>query len=255
MAKTDKNSILKTGMAKIGEAATFAKARLSRRVVAGIGAGVLLLGAVIALAVVRPDIKMVDVVNQKVGTAPTLDELKAAVAKNPKNADLELDLAHAAFDSGKKETALAAYDKALGLDPKLESDRVDSNLVSCFGTACQMAAYNVIVKRKVTGTEAGLRKLVADKRYVVRTNAVAALEKLGKAQRGDWMTLWIVDTREESCDIRRNAVEKLGDFGDKSALAAIKAANKKDDEETPWYKLSCLRSRPEDAEKKILARR
>lgn len=36
---------------------------------------------------------------------------------------------------------------------------------------------------------------------------------------------------------------------------SIKAAAKKDAEQTAWYQLSCLSSRPEDAEKKILTRR
>ncbi|MBK7864542.1 MAG: hypothetical protein IPJ65_39270 [Archangiaceae bacterium] len=256
MAKTDKSTILKTGMAKIAEVAKSAKRGSSRRVVAvGLSLGVLVVGAVAAVAVFRPDLKVVDLVNQKVGAAPTLEQLKVAAAKEPKNAALQLDLAHMAFDQGKRELALGAYDTALGLDPRLQSDRVATNLVSCFGTAQQAAAYNVIVKRKVVGAEAGLRKLVGDKRHPVRTGAVAALDKLGKAQRGDWLSLWVADTREDDCDVRRNAVEKLGTFGDKSAIAALRAADKRDEAETPWYRISCLRSSPEDAQKKILARR
>lgn len=255
MAKTDKHSILQTGMAKIAEVARSAKQRISRRVAVGAGVFVVLAGVITAVAVFRPDIRVVDVVNAKVGLTPTFEQLKASVAKDPKNAELQLDLGHAAYEAGKKDTALAAYDAALVIDPGLASQRVADNLVSCFGTAQQTAAYNIIVKRKMLAAEDGLRKLSTDKRYVVRTNVVAALDKLGKAQRSDWMGLWIADTTEENCDIRRNAVEKLGEFGDRSALAAIKAANKKDDEKTAWYQLSCLRSRPEDAEKKILARR
>src|SRR4051812_41719069 len=108
MAKTDKHSVLKTGMAKIADVASAAKARISRKVAVGVGAGVVLLAAVVALVVFRPDLRVVDAVNQKVGIAPTYEQLKLAVAKDPKNADLQLDLAHAAFDSGKKEQALAA---------------------------------------------------------------------------------------------------------------------------------------------------
>ena len=49
--------------------------------------------------------------------------------------------------------------------------------------------------------------------------------------------------------------EKLGEFGDKSTLSSIKAAAKKDADSTAWYQSSCLGSRSEDAEKKIVARK
>jgi hypothetical protein len=203
----------------------------------------------------KPDLRVVDMVNAKVGAAPTYDELKEAVAKDPKNAVLQVDLGHAAWEKGKKETALAAYDRALSLDPSVASSRMTDNLVACFGNPCMMPAYNIILARKLTGAEGALRALVPDKRHVVRINAVGLLDKLGKAQKDDWMAVWIQDTTEDDCDVRRNAVEKLGEFGDKTALQAIRDANKKDDEQTKWYQLSCLRGRPEDAEKKILARR
>ena len=255
MAKTDKHSILQTGMAKIAEVAKGAKARISGKVGLGTALVVALVLVVGALMFFKPDLKVVDVVNQKVGAGPTYDELKAAVAKDPKNAALQVDLGHAAWEKGKKETALAAYDKALSLDQSVASTRMTDNLVSCFGTPCQMPAYNIIIARKLVGAEDALRKLVPDKRNVVRANAVSALDKIGKAQKDDWMNLWIQDTTESDCDVRRNAVEKLGEFGDKRGLQAIREAAKKDEQNTKWYQLSCLRGRPEDAEKKILARR
>jgi tetratricopeptide (TPR) repeat protein len=217
---------------------------------------VLITGAAVAYALVfKPHLKVIDVVNAKVGIAPTVEELKAAIAKDPKNAQAHLDLGHAWFDGGKWENALAAYDTALALDPALMSDRVATNALACFGTSHQGSAWGLIVKRKLLSTEEGLRTLTADRRHGVRTNAVAALDRLGKAQRADWLRVWIADTKEDSCEVRRNAIDKLGEFGDKSALAAIKRADKKDDGQTAWYALSCLRGRPEEAEKKILARR
>src|SRR5688572_4761201 len=153
----------------------------------GMGLMVALVAVVGGLLLFKPDIKVMDVVNQKVGAAPTFEELKAAVAKDPKNAGLQVDLGHAAWEKGKKETALAAYDKALSLDPSVASSRMADNLVACFGTPCQMPAYAIIIARKLTGAEDGLRKLVPDKRNVVRANAVSALDKIGKVQKDDWM--------------------------------------------------------------------
>jgi HEAT repeat protein len=84
---------------------------------------------------------------------------------------------------------------------------------------------------------------------------VATLDRLGKATHNDWERLWLTDLSEKSCDVRRNAVEKLGQFGDKASIAAIKAAKKKDDAETHWWQFSCLGGKANDAETKILARR
>lgn len=260
MAKTDKNTILKTGASKIAQVVKVAKMPVSRRVFAAVSFSALGVGILAMGVAIRKDVKVVDpvaVVAQKVqaAVAPTLDDLKAAVAKDPKNAKAQLQLADALFEAGKREQALAGYDTALGLDPSLVNEKLANNLLACFGTAQQTTAYNVILHRNVIAAEAGLHKLATDKRHVVRINAVAALDKLGKATKDDWMTLWVADTKEDSCEIRRNAVEKLGEFGDRRALAAIRAANKRDDDQTHWYQLTCLRSRPEDAEKKILARR
>jgi tetratricopeptide (TPR) repeat protein len=262
MAKTDKSNLLKTGMTQVAQVVNAAKRRISPRNWLFISLGILLVGAVALAVAFRKDLKgnpvaAVTTVANKIeaAVAPTLDDLKAAVAKDPKDAKAQLALGDALFAAGKQQPGLAAYDAALGLDPKLANDKLAENLVGCFGTPNQAAAYNVILHRNVIGAEPALHKLANDKRHTVRTNAVAALDKLGKVTRDDWMSMWILDTNEENCDLRRNAVEKLGQFGDRRALTAIRSANKKDDDQTHWYQLTCLRSRPEDAEKKILARR
>jgi HEAT repeat protein len=64
----------------------------------------------------------------------------------------------------------------------------------------------------------------------------------------------LTDLGEKSCDVRRNAVDKLGTFGDKASIAAIKAAKKKDDAETRWWQFSCLGGKAGDAETKIANR-
>jgi hypothetical protein len=259
MAKTDNSNLFQSGVTHVAEVVRSARKKMSPRAWIALSLVALLAGTVALMGAFHKQLKgtTVETVTATIqqAVAPSVDDLKAVVAKDPKNAAAQMALADALFDAGKKDAAMAGYDTALGLDPSLVSDRLAENLVSGFGTPQQATAYNVIVHRNVIAAEPALHKLAGDKRHAVRTGAVAALDKLGKASRDDWTVMWIADTREESCDLRRNAVEKLGEFGDRRALTAIRAANKKDDDQTRWYQLSCLRSRPQDAEKKILARR
>jgi hypothetical protein len=265
MPKSDtKFSAVKSGVNKLETLKKEAKRRFKgvslKRVAVGSALGVVVVVAVTALVLTRhqpvlPDLKVIDQVETKLGVAPTLDELKAKVAKEPKNAEAQLDLAHAYFDSNQHGAALGHYDLALKLDPKLASDRVVKNLVACAGTAEQNAAFAVISKYKLTGAEEPLHRLHADYRYPVRSGAVATLDRLGKANHDDWERMWIADLKEKSCDVRKNAVEKLGQFGDRASVVAIKAAKKHDDAETRWWQFSCLGGKADDAQKQILARR
>jgi hypothetical protein len=258
MAKTDNSNVFQRGITHVAEAAKSARKKMSSRAWISVSLVALLTGTVALMGafhkqVAGTTVETVTAIQQAM--APSVDDLKAIVAQDPKNAAAQMALADALFDAGKKDAAMSGYDTALGLDPALVSDPLAEKLVGSFGTPQQAAAFNVIVHRNVILAEPGLHKLANDKRHAVRTGAVAALDKLGKATRDDWDSMWIADTREDSCDLRRNAVEKLGEFGDRRALTAIRAANKKDGDQTRWYQLSCLRSRPETAEKKILARR
>jgi HEAT repeat protein len=249
MANTEKNPIAKASSVKASPMAMLKKPK----VMIGIGVGALLIAAIVAIVIIKPDWKMVESV--KASVTQSLPELKAAVQKDPKNASLRVDLGHALFDAKKFDQAVASYAMALSIDSKATTDKMIDNLVACFGIACQPESMELIGKRKLVEAEDGLRKLSRDSRYAVRTGAVGTLEKIGKAQKSDWIVLWMHDLKEENCDVRRNAVEKLGEFGDKSVIAAIKAAAKKDSDSTAWYQASCLGSRSEDAEKKIVARR
>lgn len=258
MNKTDKSTTLPTISRKVRGAFHTAKQWVGRRkaLAAGLGVAVLATLVVVGLgAFGLPDWKVVDTVTTSIGAKPTLDELQAKANKDPKDAEAQLELAHASFDAGKKEQALKAYDKALGLDPKLASARVEANLLDGFGTARQAGSMTLITKHKLVGTTDRLKALARNKQWAVRTGAVATLDKLGQADRADWTALWLADLKEPDCEIRRNAVEKLGRFGDERALTPILVAAKKDDDTTAWYEFSCLGGRPEDAQKKILARR
>jgi hypothetical protein len=256
MAKTDKNGIIgaTTGLAKSMKHRIFEPLKRRWKLSLGIGVGVLAVAGVVTAVAMNgaPDSRVLDAMN---GLNPSLPELQKMVSKDPKNARLQLALGHAYFDHGQFSSAVVRYDTALVLDKSLASQRIADNLVTRYGTKDHAAAYATIVKFHLTDAEDGLRKLVPDKRNVVRTGAVATLDKLGKATKEDWHTMWLLDLKDEDCEVRRNAVERLGEFGDKTALAALKAADKKDEDGTAWYQFSCLGDRPEEAVEKISARK
>jgi HEAT repeat protein len=90
--------------------------------------------------------------------------------------------------------------------------------------------------------------------YAVRWAALDTLEKLGKATKFTHRRALVADLEEVKCDVRRNAIDKLVELGDPRAIESLRQAKKKDRESTPWYKASCLGSRPDKAEKLILAK-
>src|SRR5262245_42692145 len=185
----------------------------------------------------------------------TLPELVAMAQANPKDAWIRVHLGDAYFEDGHRIPALRAYDKALQLDRDASTSRMVENLVSCYGTREMGPAAAILVQYKLEDSEDALRALISSKNQDVRNRAVDTLAGLKKARREDFLTVYTLDLASTDCDVRRNAVEKLGLLGDKRALAEIRAADKKDEANTPWYALSCLGNRPEHAEERILASR
>lgn len=228
--------------------------RRRRGLTAGITAAVVVAGAGAAVAVMGlPDWEVVD--NLASLTAkPTLAELAKKAKENPKDADLQRDLGVAQFEAGNRSAGLRAYDRALVLE-KDAPDRMLANLVECYGKKEQPQAQAIIARHKLTQIESRLDDLTKSKVWRVRTGAIATLEKLGKASRSDYLNLWAADLQHPECEVRQFAVTKLGELGDKRALAAIRAARKQEDETTPWFSFKCLGGRAEEAEKKILASR
>ncbi|MFZ5470180.1 MAG: hypothetical protein ACOZIN_12165 [Myxococcota bacterium] len=260
MPKTKKNlTVLSTAATQVQSVAESLRLRLRskpRRFY--IGGAVVLLGLVaVGLMTWRglPDWEAIDQLQNAVGAQASLPELMKRAKENPKDASIQLDLGHAYFAAQKHKSALAAYDRALALDKSVASGRLIDNLLACYGKDEQGAAHAILVQYKLTHAEAGLRQLVDNARWSVRTGAMDTLERLGKATREDAFTVWMLDLKSPDCDVKRHAVEKLGELGDKRALDAIRAAKKKDDEETPWYAFSCIGGRAEDAQNKILAKR
>ena len=232
----------------IGEIGTvlvdaWSRARARPRLFGGIAGGVVVAACALVLALNGLPAKR------------TLPELVKLAQADPIDASMQVDLGHAYFEAGQRASALRAYDKALRLDGTAATDRMVENLLSCYGTNEMGAAGAIITRYKLVASEDALRALVSNARWRTRNGALNTLDGLGKAQRDDFLTVYTLDLASADCDVQRFAMEKLGRLGDERALGRIRAAQKKDEANTPWYAFSCLGDRPEDAERRILAKR
>jgi hypothetical protein len=252
---TNKNPVV-TGAQKVSESAKHVIKRVGSKG-RWLGLGALLVVVVVAAAVFArnrlPHMASLDAMRQKVSLAPTLADLQKAVRQNPQDGKAHVALAQAYFDKGMRRQAVAEDDRALILDPRLSSDEMAADLVATFGTPDQPAAANTLATYRVVQATDGLEKLTSSKVYTTRTAALGTLQKLDRASHGDYLRVWTLDLDHPDCEVRRHAISKLGELGDRRAVAPIQAARVKDDQNTPWYGFRCIGNRSEDAEKHILA--
>src|SRR4051812_45317250 len=201
-------------------------------IAAGVALAILAVGVVLALG---PD----ELVEQ-VMPAPNLDELKHRAAAEPKNAELQRELAHGYFAAGKRQTALKTYEIALALDKAVADDTLVHDLAACFGKPERGTALRLLGQYKVTAAETTLLPLTKDKHRSARWEAVHTLEKMGRAGRIDYKWLFEQDLASSDCGTKKRSVSGLIKIGDKSTLAAIRAAVKKDKEDTSFFSSACL---------------
>ncbi|HEX9052298.1 MAG TPA: hypothetical protein VF841_17345 [Anaeromyxobacter sp.] len=185
----------------------------------------------------------------------TVSEARAAVRAHPNDASAHRRLGHVLWEKRKRHAALLSYARALGIDPGVADEGMVQNLVASFGGRDQELAEGLIWRNKLVGAQAGLEHLVKSPRRKVRWGAVHTLDKLEKGRRANWETAYVLDLDAPDCDVRRNAVEKLGAIGTKRAVAALRSAREEDAKTGGWFKSRCLGDRLDDAEQKILARR
>lgn len=267
---TNKNPVV-SGYNKVGqtiEGAWNQTAKHRRWVFLGLGAVVVIAGGAFLFRHGMPHGGVMDALRHDVATpvasmekstgglfAPaTLEELQKDVRQNPKDAKARAQLAQAYFDKGLRQMGVAELNRALNVDPSVANDKLAAELVASYGTNEQVQAENIISSYHLLGAQEGLERLTSNSQYGVRLAALTTLQKLGRVSRNDYFHAWTMDLAPaNSCDVRRHAIAKLGELGDKRAIEPIREARKKDDAQTPWYGIKCIGSRSEDAEKKILA--
>ncbi len=184
----------------------------------------------------------------------TLDEARQQVRARPEDAAAQVALAHSLWVAGKEGAALAAYDRALALRPEAADDRLAADLLAAFGTRRQGEAEALIVKHKVAAAEKGLVGLTRSPRAGVRWGAVHTLDRLGAGSRTYWETAYVQDLDSPRCEVRRRAVEKLGEIGTLGSVAALRSARSDDARTGKSPKGRCLGDRVAKAERRILGR-
>lgn len=233
--------------------ARVAHAARGRPWLAAVAAAAVLSGGIgAAVALTQPgDSALLDVFRLQ---RPGLRELARRTREQPRSASAWTAYGKALFDAGQRRGGIRAYERALALDPGSADGAVVEDLLACFGRPEQPRAERLIARHRLARAAGGLERLARDGRHPVRWGAVRTLERLGKADRNDYVRAWILDLEAPDCEVRRNAADKLGASGDRQALARLRAARKREEAE-PWYRPSCLGGRAERAEKRILARR
>lgn len=163
-------------------------------------------------------------------------------------------LGHAEFAKHHLSAGVRAYERALSLDKSAADDQMRTNLVAAYRTKAQPAAERTVVRHKLVDLTPQLEKLIGERDYKVRWGAMRTLEKLGKMSKSDYKRVFLADLDSPECEVRRNATERLGEVGDQHVIPRLRLAKKKDHDATPWYKATCLGSRPDKAEKQILSK-
>ncbi len=246
-------------MRAMGRVRRFWAAVKRHPVVSGLAVVVIALGAAAAVGVAThslPDIDdLVPEIDVELFPRGTLKEARANARAHPRDAAAQRDLGHALWDAGKRHAAVSKYARALTIDRGVADDRVIANLVASFGSRDQRQVEALIWRNKLEGAERGLEALVSSKRRTARWGAVHTLDKLGKGSHANWEKAYVLDLDVRECDVRRTAVEKLGEMGTRRALPALKKARAEDEETGGWFSGRCLGGRLDDAEQKILARR
>jgi serine/threonine protein kinase len=155
-----------------------------------------------------------------------LQQHAAEISEVPE-AQLQLGHAHAALRF--YTAALAAYEKALQLDPSLKSDdRLRAGLETMINADAPVSVDAAAVKYELLGEEEAAAQILASASggpQNIRHHAVTVAERLGMGDRIDWVSSLILDLEQgETCKARRQFVSRLRALSDPRAIPALREA-------------------------------
>jgi hypothetical protein len=157
-----------------------------------------------------------------------LDANKAAIAGD---ANAQLVLGHVRASRNENQLALAAYDRALTLNPELETDdRLRAALRTMAGSTQDYEvvarAFDLWVGRTDDGEARKALLVSAVHDDLARRKAVRrVVEDRRLGDRVDWLRVYSLDLQQEpTCERRREAVAKLRALGDARAVTALERA-------------------------------
>ena len=172
--------------------------------------------------------------------------LAAITKENPRDHQAFFKLGAAYAMAGEIDAGLTAYSTALAMDPAYKDDPalVESLLFAPRGEKAEAAI--IFINKKAEGpVNDVLEKALSNPSYNVHWNAYDALQKRGI--RKDVLPLLILDLETNpDCEVRKQAVIKMGELGDKDALPALRSAK-----DRKWNGDSCMGDAIDNAVKEI----
>jgi hypothetical protein len=158
----------------------------------------------------------------------TLDAA-TATPEGARDAWAHLVLGHARVETDKLLEGLAAYDRAISLEPTLVDDRrLRENAEKLLGKKDKriaVAAMDLIGRVGVLGHPTILEQASHGKVKEVRRRARELAEEKGIDGDVDWVSSWSLDLEQgQSCKERREAIPKLRALRDERAIPALKKA-------------------------------
>ena len=153
--------------------------------------------------------------------------LEDQLARRPKDARVHYMLGRLAFADNRHADGLASYREAIALDDGFRGDPVLlAHVDTALGEPRQSQAALDLIIEKIGPPAADLLEKVANEGSDLarRRRAAAALDDMGKGARVDRVELSILGLKKaQTCEERKELVEKLRAAGDPRALPALKA--------------------------------
>jgi tetratricopeptide (TPR) repeat protein len=153
--------------------------------------------------------------------------LEDQLARRPKDARVHYMLGRLAFADNRHADGLASYREAIALDDGFRGDPVLlAHVDTALGEPRQSQAALDLIIEKIGPPAADLLEKVANEGGDLprRRRAAAALDDMGKGVRVDRVELQLLELKKaQTCEERKELVEKLRAAGDPRALPALKA--------------------------------
>jgi serine/threonine protein kinase len=155
--------------------------------------------------------------------------IEAAKKETATDPESQLLLGHAYQAQRKNGDAVAAYKRAVELDPRKVGDASMRSALRTISTDTDvdaaMAALSLRVKIDDGEAKKTLIELAGGSDMARRRPAAAVAEKLGLGHEVDWLQSYLYDLEQRDlCSQRKDAVIKLRALGDKKAIPALEQA-------------------------------
>jgi tetratricopeptide (TPR) repeat protein len=176
---------------------------------------------------VATELKKIEALLEDGNTVGARLALEDQLSLRPQDARIHYMLGRVAFSENRRNEGLAAYRDAMTLDAGFRGDPVLlAHVDAALGESRNAQAALDLIIDKIGAPAADLLEKVANEGNDLarRRRAAAALDEMGKGDRVDKVGLLLLELKKaQTCEERKELVEKLRALGDQRALPALKA--------------------------------